>query len=76
MSPQEQASELAKVTPPITITGLTILGFPVSDVVLLLTAIYTLLQIALLVRRMIRDHAASNMPCGGPPDCPQRRLEK
>ena len=76
MTPQEQASELAKVTPSLTITGMTILGFPVSDWVLLLTALYTLLQIVLLVRRMIRDHAASKMPCGGPPDCPQRRLEK
>lgn len=33
---------------------MTVLGFPMSDWVLLLTALYTLLQMALLVRRLLR----------------------
>lgn len=76
MTPQEQVSDVLKVTPSITITGMTILGFPVSDWVLLLTAVYTLAQIYLLVRRILRENAADRLPCGGSPDCPQRLADK
>lgn len=41
----------AKAAPPLTVAGLTIAGFPLSDLVLILTGIYTIVQIALgLVR--------------------------
>ncbi len=50
----EQTAEFVRAAPPLTITSMTVLGFPMSDWVLLLTALYTLLQMALLVRRLLR----------------------
>ncbi len=71
MTPQEQFSDLAKVAPPIAITSMDIMGFPMSDLVLLLTAVYTLLQIFIVVRRLIVSRRASDTTCLA--DCPGRQ---
>ena len=71
MTPQEQLADLAKAAPPITITSMTVLGFPMSDWVLLLTAVYTLLQIFLVVRRLIVSRRTSDTSCTV--DCPARQ---
>jgi len=49
---------------------MTALGFPMSDWVLLLTAIYTLLQILIVVRRLVVSRRASDTTCIR--DCPNR----
>ena len=51
MTPQEQLADAAKAAPPITVTSMSALGFTMSDWVLLLTAIYTAIQIVILARR-------------------------
>lgn len=70
MTPQEQLSDLAKAAPPLTITGMTVAGFPISDWVLLLTAIYTLLQIGIVVRRLLLSRQSTDTTCVK--DCPNR----
>ena len=70
MTPQEQFADVAKAAPPITITSMSALGFPMSDWVLLLTAIYTLMQVLLIVRRLIVSRRASDTTCVK--DCPNR----
>lgn len=47
---RDLAASAVKVTPPITVTGLTLAGFTLQDWVLTLTAIYTVLQILILLR--------------------------
>lgn len=42
-----------KVAPPITVTTLKILGYPIADVAVVLTAIYTTLQIIFLIKDKI-----------------------
>ena len=44
----------AKVAPPVVATGMTVAGYPLSDWLILLTIIYTVLQILVLVRRELR----------------------
>ena len=39
-----------KASPPLTVGAMTLFGVPLSDVVLVLTALYTLLQIFFLLR--------------------------
>ena len=73
MNSQEQASELLKAAPPLTITGMTIFGFPVSDYVLLLTAIYTIFQICVLVKKFLA--APPEIQCADRYDCPKRVAE-
>ena len=68
MTPQEQIADIAKAAPPLTVTGMTAAGFPMSDWVLLLTAIYTLLQILIVVRRLIVSRRATTCI----KDCPNR----
>ena len=70
MTPQEQIGDLVKAAPPITVTSMTALGFSISDWVLLLTAIYTLLQIFLVIRRLMVSRRASGTTCVK--DCPNR----
>lgn len=41
---------VTKASPPVTVGAMTLVGIPLSDVVLALTALYTLLQIFFLVR--------------------------
>ena len=71
-TPQEQLADVAKAAPPLTVTGMTIMGFPISDWVLLLTAVYTGLQITLLFRRLVIARRVTDTTCVK--DCPSRRL--
>lgn len=66
MTPHEQIADLAKVAPPVAITSMSLAGYPMSDWVLLLTALYTLLQIFLLIRRLMVSRRADD-----PPECPE-----
>ena len=50
------ASDYAKAAPPITVSALTLFGFPISDIGIALTIVYTLLLIFLTMRdRIWRD---------------------
>lgn len=49
-------AELAPAAPPTTVTGLYIMGLPLSEVVLLLNAVYIVLGIAWLVYKAWRSH--------------------
>lgn len=49
------ATQAAASAPPVTITGLTLFGVPLSEVVLLLTALYTIVLIYTTVARHIRE---------------------
>lgn len=42
----------AKSAPPVTVAGMTLAGYPLSDWLLILTLLYTLMQIVFLARRM------------------------
>ncbi len=70
MTNTHTAAEVAKAAPPLTVTGMELLGFPLSDWVLVLTAVYTLCQIVAVLRRMLRRQGAS--PCSTD-DCPARK---
>jgi hypothetical protein len=74
MTHEEQAAEFVKAAPPLTITGMTIMGFSISDWVLFLTAIYTLLQIGLIIRRTWIAHIdrAKAGRCMNANNCPGR----
>ncbi|SDR37790.1 Phage holin T7 family, holin superfamily II [Paraburkholderia fungorum] len=50
ISRSDVIASAAKVTPPVSVASLTLLGYPIADWVLLLTALYTGLQIWVLVR--------------------------
>lgn len=65
MTPHEQIADLAKVAPPVAVTTMTVAGYPMSDWVLALTAVYTVLQICLVVRRMV----VSRRSCDTAPEC-------
>lgn len=54
----EVSTEVLKLAPPATVATMTILGYSLSDWVLLLTAIYTLLQIVWLGRKYLRARRA------------------
>lgn len=43
------ANTAAKLAPPVTVGGITLAGIPLSDVVLILTGIYAVLQIGFLL---------------------------
>lgn len=75
MTPSEQLAEFSKAAPPIAITSMTILGFPMSDWVLLLTAIYTIMQIVLMLRRTWIAHIDRKLAgrCGNSNTCPGRK---
>ena len=69
--PPEQLVDVAKTAPPITVTGLTIIGIPVQDWVFLLTVIYTALQIFLALRRYLLERQVTDDTCVK--DCANRR---
>jgi hypothetical protein len=73
MTPHEQFTDIAKAAPPITVTGMSVLGFSISEWVLLLTAIYTVLQIYLIIRRIIRTRKNGDAICTA--DCPARQIK-
>lgn len=64
MTNHEQVADVIKVAPPVTITSMTLAGYQMSDWVLLLTALYTLLQILLLIRRLLVSRRVDD-----PPEC-------
>ncbi|WP_432473741.1 hypothetical protein [Amphritea sp. HPY] len=47
----EAAAGLAKAAPPLAVTGMTIYGIELSDIVLIVTLVYTVLQVILLIPR-------------------------
>lgn len=49
-------AEISKATPPIAVGGLTLFGVGLSDWVLILTLIYTILQIGFLIRDKVWRH--------------------
>ena len=52
---QEMSMAVAKVTPPVVATGMTVAGYPLSDWLVLLTIIYTLLQIWSTAHKLWRE---------------------
>lgn len=48
----------AKVAPPVTVAGLTLMGVQLSDWLIIATLIYTLLQIALSLQKVWQDRRA------------------
>ena len=56
MRKDEMAQEALKAAPPLTVTGATLLGVPVSDLVMWATLIYLGLQIGFLLYKWWRIH--------------------
>ena len=54
----EAGMAAAKVAPPVTAAGLTLMGVQLSDWLIIATLIYTLLQIALLLQKLWQDRRA------------------
>jgi len=55
---QAAAIEAVKSAPPVAVTGAMIAGMTLSDWVTVLTGIYVLLQIAVLLRKVLRERRA------------------
>ena len=72
VSPAEQVADIAKVAPPITVSGMTLAGYPLSDWVLVLTALYTVVQLVAVVTRIARSRKATPSGCAVD-DCPARK---
>lgn len=49
----ETAKEVAKAVPPVGVTGTLFLGLPLSEWLVILTIIYTVLQIGYLIYNMV-----------------------
>lgn len=69
--PSEQITDAVKAAPPITITGMTIVGIQVQDWLLILTLVYTILQILIIVRRFMLNRRVTDTTCVK--DCSNRR---
>jgi hypothetical protein len=63
-SQESAASAAAKLGAPITVTGATIAGYPVSDILLWATLFYTVLMIAHKLVLIIRDVMRKDPPKG------------
>lgn len=50
---QDHAIDIAKAVPPVTVSAITLIGYSLQTWVLLLTAIYTCLQIFVLIQDKI-----------------------
>lgn len=50
MFSQDTLAEASKAAPPVTVGGLTLAGVPLSDVLIIVTIVYTLLQVFFLLR--------------------------
>lgn len=60
MQQSDFTTELVKSAPPIAVGGLTLFGVGLSDWVLLMTLVYTVLQVYILVRdKLIRNRDGS-----------------
>ena len=75
MNTAEMVSDAAKAAPPITVTSMSLMGFPISDWAFLLTAIYTALLIISLARKLIMNHRASDRTCSIS-NCPVRKKKE
>ena len=53
----EYIAAVGKVTPPIAISGVALAGMSLQEWVLILTALYTAIQIIVTVRKFLRDRA-------------------
>ena len=51
----ETLAEAAKVAPAITVSGMVLWGYPLSDWLILLTIVYTLVQLVLLIEKRIKQ---------------------
>lgn len=49
----EMLDAALKAAPPVTVSGMTVAGVGLPDLVLLLTALYTILQIVLVLRKLL-----------------------
>ena len=49
------AQDVVKLAPPVAISGMTLAGHPISDYLVLITLIYTVLQICITVSRFYRE---------------------
>jgi hypothetical protein len=63
MTPSQQAAEGVKAIPAITVSGMTFLGYGVQDWLVVVTLIYTILQVYLLIRRMVVSRRANDPDC-------------
>ena len=48
-------SEFLKAAPPVAVTGRTILGHPITDLLVVVTIIYTICQTIFIIRKTVRD---------------------
>lgn len=55
---QDHALDIAKAVPPVTVSVITLIGYSLQTWVLFLTAIYTCLQIFVLIRDKILSRKA------------------
>lgn len=53
---QEATAAVAKATPPVAVTGMYIAGYSLADWLVLLTLIYTTLQIVVLLHKLYIQH--------------------
>lgn len=58
----EAGMAAAKVAPPVTAVGLTLMGVQLSDWLIIATLIYTVLQIALLLQKLWVERRARQCP--------------
>lgn len=56
MRKEEVLAEAVKSVPPVSVAGATVLGVSMQEWVLILTALYTLLQIAYFVRKSYKEY--------------------
>ncbi|MBB5414125.1 hypothetical protein [Paraburkholderia atlantica] len=56
LSRSDVVASAAKVAPSVSVASLTILGYPLADWVLMLTALYTILQVIALIRDKFWPH--------------------
>ena len=76
MTPHEQYTELAKTAPPLAISGVTIFGIQVSEWVLILTLVYTVIQIGLALRRCCFNRRIGDKDPACAEDCPVAKRRK
>ena len=76
MTPHEQYADMAKIAPPIAISGVTIFGIQVSEWLLILTVLYTLLQIILTLRRFCIARRFGDKDPACAEDCPVAKRRK
>lgn len=50
------AAGAAKLVPPVTVSGMTVAGYPLSEVVLLVTLVYTVAQLGFLISDKIGEY--------------------